>query len=786
MSNPVSPTPSIGIDLGTTNSSVAIIRNGELCLIPVQPESADSVTMMPTAFAIDDKGQSLVGSAAMHQAITNPQSVVTNVKRLISQQTQDRFSYELEHPDEEVAEKLDPMLLTLQQKTLSLEEIITNLLQALADHSTAFLGHQVEQAVLTIPAYFTETQRAPVRNAAEAAGLKILRIINEPTAAAIAHGQRGQHNRSRRIAIFDLGGGTFDVSVIHIEAETFTVLATGGDIFLGGLDFDDRIVNHIMADFLDKSGFDLAMDATAVARIRAAAEAAKIDLSHQEETRVEIPFVYQEDDEDFHIELTISRPELEALTIDLVERSVERFKNLLEQAAIPIRSIDEVLLVGGQSRMPLVKDKVSEMGIPTPTTTIEPEQAVVMGAAMMAEALQGNPSSNQIKLNDLLPLGIHLIRPDGKPYCLFPENTPLPNQRQITLRAPDDPDNKLLLRLVQGLTHEIQHGLNKSSPIGQYLIANPASSKKIRSERSKRIAKLRADGALALDSLPQTKVRVSFALDAEGRLSITATDKLTELRLQTRARPWVIANQQHLDHSSQQETVATQEAMAAQAPAGARKTTGNQQATETENTAEQNPTTEAQHAGIPARDEKQPEPIEKSKLTENQGLEKSAVDDSTPSIEKVLAASETADSPSFFAEAETEIFSRDSVLEALANSELSTAVQKNNAEKEIKDPSIPKPSEVDSETVRLESADDSTKLIRKKNRPESGDQELQEPLSPAPYHQIAGEKSGSDEEDFFSFLNEKESSIWLSEEPSLAQKPLSFWARLWRWLTGNP
>ena len=383
-------------------------------------------------------------------------------------------------------------MLKLHQKTLSLEEIITNLLLALTEHSTSFIGQQVEQAVLTIPAYFTEAQRAPVRNAAEAAGLEVLRIINEPTAAAIACG-REDENGSRRIAIFDLGGGTFDVSVIQIDAETF-IKATGGDIFLGGLDFDDRVVNHIMADFLEKTGIDLAMDATAVARIRAAAESAKIDLSYKRETRVEIPFIYQEEEEDFHIGLMILRSELETLTIDLVERSVARFKKLLQQAAILLNTIDEVLLVGGQSRMPLVKNKVSEMGIPTPTTAIEPEQAVVMGAAMMADALQGNPSAQQLRLNDLLPLGIHLIRPDGKPYCFVSGEHPLPNQRQITLRAPDDPDNKLPLRF--SARADLRDPARPQQQLSTDSIhCKPASSKKIRNERSKRITKLRAEGA---------------------------------------------------------------------------------------------------------------------------------------------------------------------------------------------------------------------------------------------------------------------------------------------------
>ncbi len=485
----------IGIDLGTTNSCAATMEGGKPRVLTYK----GGETTIPSVFAIDEKGNRLVGSEAKRQAQLNPTNTVMASKRLIGRnfhsKTIDKvkqvFTYEmLEGQNNEV-------LIKVKDQVFTLEQISAAILRKIKEVAEEALDDEVDQAVITVPAYFNDRQRQAVRNAGRMAGLKVLRILNEPTAAALAYGLG--KNLSQRIAVYDLGGGTFDISVIDIKDRIFEVIATGGDTFLGGVDFDDRMMKYVLEDFLDKHGLDLAWDRVAIQRIRDAAEAAKIELSSVTRTRIHIPYIAKGDDGPLDVEMDITREMLEQKTGDLVERTVATCDRIFGEAGTTKHQIDEVLLVGGQSRMPLVQKSITDfMGKP-PSKGVHPDEAVAIGAAIMAHSLAG-AGGTDVTLLDVLPMPIGINKVDGTMHVLFQKNQPLPDYKTRTLTTSKDNHRSIMLRIYQGESRLVA----ENELLGTFVFSGIRPAKK-----------------------GSVQIEVTFHIDSEGILNLTARDKET-------------------------------------------------------------------------------------------------------------------------------------------------------------------------------------------------------------------------------------------------------------------
>jgi len=501
----------IGIDLGTTNSCAAMIDSGKPRMITYKGGS----TTIPSVFAIDESGRELVGQDAKKQAQLNPTQTVMASKRLIGRNFHSKvidkvrqiFTYELVEGDE------DQVLIRIRDQVYTLEQISAAILRKIKEVAEEALGEEVDQAVITVPAYFNDRQRQAVRTAGGMASLKVLRILNEPTAAALAYGLG--RNLNQRIAVYDLGGGTFDVSVIDIKDRIFEVIATGGDTFLGGVDFDDRIMQKLLEDFHREHGIDLSWDRVAVQRIRDAAETAKIELSTLSATRIHIPFIARGDDGPLDIDVEFERKSLNGLTDDLVERTAETCARIFKEASSSKDQIDEMILVGGQSRMPLVQERIARfMGKPL-SKGVNPDEAVAIGAAIMAHSLAGRDASD-VTLLDVLPMPIGINKVDGTMHVLFPKNQPLPDYKTRTLTTSKDYQKSIMLRIYQG--------------------------------ESKLVAENELLGTFVFSGIRQAprgkvQIEVTFHIDSEGILNLTARDKATgqtvesTLRLGKKDRP---------------------------------------------------------------------------------------------------------------------------------------------------------------------------------------------------------------------------------------------------------
>ena len=486
----------IGIDLGTTNSCAAIMEMGRPRVLTYK----GGATTIPSVFAIDEKGQRLVGHEAKKQAQLNPQNTVMAAKRLIGRnfhsKTIDKirqvFTYEL------LAGDNSEVLIKVKDQVFTLEQISAAILRKIKEVAEEALNSEVDQAVITVPAYFNDRQRQAVRNAGKLAGLKVLRILNEPMAAALAYGLG--KNLSQRIAVYDLGGGTFDISVIDIKDRIFEVIATGGDTFLGGVDFDDRIMQWVLEQFLNKHGVDLAYDRVAIQRIRDAAEQAKIELSTITATRLHIPHIAKTDQGVLDIDIDLSRAQLEALTRDLVDRTITTCDRIIKEAGAAKGEVNEILLVGGQSRMPLVQRVVTEfMGRP-PCKGVHPDEAVAIGAAIMAHSLAGEVSDADVTLLDVLPMPIGINKVDGSMHVLFQKNQPLPDYKTRTLTTSKDNQRSIMLRIYQG----------ESRMVADNELLGTFDFKGIRPAPK-----------------GQVQIEVTFHIDSEGILNLTARDKAT-------------------------------------------------------------------------------------------------------------------------------------------------------------------------------------------------------------------------------------------------------------------
>ena len=489
----------IGIDLGTTNSCVAVVEGQQQKVI----ENSEGARTTPSVIAYTDNDEVLVGLPAKRQAVTNPENTLYAIKRLIGR----RFDDEVVSKDADMvpykiikADNGDAWV-EASNKQLAPPQVAAEVLKKMKKTAEDYLGHEVKEAVITVPAYFNDSQRQATKDAGKIAGLDVKRIINEPTAAALAYGlDKGKGDST--VAVYDLGGGTFDISIIEISdvdgEHQFEVLSTNGDTFLGGEDFDLRLIDYFVDKFKEESGFDLKSDPLALQRLKEAAEKAKIELSSSEQTEVNLPYITADSSGPKHFVHKITRAKLEALVEDLVDKSLEPLKLALKDAKVAKKDINEILLVGGQTRMPLVQKKVADFFGKDPRKDLNPDEAVAVGAAIQGSVLSGD--TTDVLLLDVTPLTLGIETLGGVATPLIEKNTTIPTQKSQIFSTAEDNQTAVTVHVIQG--ERTQAAQNKS--LGQFNLTDiPAASR----------------------GVPQ--IEVSFDLDANGILNVSAKDKNT-------------------------------------------------------------------------------------------------------------------------------------------------------------------------------------------------------------------------------------------------------------------